>query len=159
MTKSYQLVAWTDKGQVKMLPCEVNALISESQAKIDRLIDGIRFNTYYEVSDILEVCGAYEQLGISLLNLSKIDEAFRQFAKAAECCCTCGNNWEDFEDYESLCPPLREEFYAMYDRCKNLVRQYPQLRHAWNESGLSDYLSWVKQKNRWLKAEYGCSGL
>lgn len=83
MTKSYQLVAWTDKGQVKMLPCEVNALISESQAKIDRLIDGIRFDTYYEVSDILEVCGAYEQLGISLLNLSKIDEAFRQFAKAA----------------------------------------------------------------------------
>ena len=29
MAKSYQLVAWTDKGQVRMIPSQLKAYISE----------------------------------------------------------------------------------------------------------------------------------
>ena len=83
MEKSYQLVAWTDKGRVRMLPSEVNTFLHEELDKINRLSDRIRYNTCHEVHDLLEWSCAYEKLALQLLDLGQVEDAFRQLSQAA----------------------------------------------------------------------------
>ena len=154
MANSYQLVAWTNKGQVRMIPSEVTAILHAGMDAIDRMADKIRYNTHLESPDILALSRAYEKLGIRLLDLGRTDDAFLLFAQAAECCCTCGNNWEDFDDYEDLRPPLRGRFFAMYSQCKNLVRQYPRLRYTWSETSLTMCQKWLNEKREWTRSDY-----
>lgn len=150
MAKVCQLVAWTDRGQVRMIPSEVEAFMEEDLEEIDRLIDGIRYGTDWEVHDILQVSSAYEKLGIRLLGVGRTQEAFLQFARSAECCCTSRNNWEDGEYGEQLCRPLRGRFFAMFYACRDLVRRYPSLRYAWVDTDLREsYDSVTAAFRRW----------
>ena len=76
MAKSYQLVAWTDKGQVRMIPSQLKAYISEEIEHLNRINDSVRYGTYHEVNDLLKVSSAYENLALNLLDLGKVEEAF-----------------------------------------------------------------------------------
>lgn len=97
MAKSYQLVAWTDNGQVKMLPSEIATFIHKEQEYINSIADRVRYKTPHEVQDLLKVSYAYEKLGLQLLALSRIEDAFKQFEQAALCCTASGNNWRETE--------------------------------------------------------------
>lgn len=138
MAKSYQLVAWTSNSQVRMIPSQVTAFIHQSLDEIDSLSDKIRYGSRFEVRDILEVSSSYEKLGLRLLDLGRVEEAFLQIAQAAECCCCASDiNWIYLDEYgESLCRPLRGRFFAMFCQCKDLLRKYPRLKYTWEESGL-----------------------
>lgn len=153
MADSCQLVAWTDKGLVKMIPSQIDEFVRESLDEIDCLIDRVRYNTWYEIGDILNVSRGYERLGRRLLDLGEVEDAFFQFAQAAECC-FLGDNWEDYEDYEDLCRPLRGRFFAMLGICRELVREYPVLKYSWGRTGLQRSLAAVTEKDRWLDREY-----
>ena len=153
MAKSYQLVAWTDKGQVRMIPSEIHAFLHGELDKINRLIDRIRYKTWHEIHDTLEVSSAYEKLGLELLDLGQIGDAFQQFAAAAHCCTASDNNWEDTEYGEILCKPLRGRFFAMFCQCKDLVHRYPKLRYAWEESGLPECCDHLNEAVRNFTAE------
>jgi len=135
MAKSYQLVAWTDKGQVRMLPGEVTAYLHDELDAIFQQADRIRYRTAYERGDILRVSQAYEKLAVRLLDLGRIEEAFEQYVQAAQCCLS-SLEWDDTEWGEVLCRPLRGRFFAMFCACKDLLRKYPRLKHDWDESGL-----------------------
>lgn len=139
MANSYQLVAWTEKGQVRMIPSEVTAHLHAELDAINRLVDSIRYRTVYERGDIFRVSQAYEKLAVRLLNLGRIEDAFEQYAHAAQCCLS-SNEWQDTEWGEILCRPLRGRFFAMYCECKDLVRNNPQLKYSWDDSGLRDSL-------------------
>ena len=41
MAKAYQLVAWTEKGRVRMIPSEVIAFMHQSIDEIDRISDKV----------------------------------------------------------------------------------------------------------------------
>lgn len=153
MTKNYQLVAWTDKGRVKMIPSEISAFMHKALDGIDRLCGRIRYDTWYEIGDILRVSRAYERLAVRLLDLGKTEEAFLLSARAAECCCD-GDNWEDCEDYEDLCRPLRGRFFAMYSECKALARRYPELEYSWEKTGLRKCFRYVTAKDMWINRDY-----
>jgi hypothetical protein len=153
MAKSYRLVAWTDNGQVRMLPSEVNTFIHEELDKIDRLGDSVRYGTYHEVHDLLQLSSAYEMLAIRLLDLGRMEDAFIQFSQAALCCPASWNNWEDTEWGEMLCKPLRGRFFAMYCTCKDLVRAYPRLRYCWAKSGLQEACKEITHRDALIKAE------
>lgn len=153
MANSCQLVAWTDKGRVKMIPSQIDEFVRESLDEIDCLIDRVRYNTRYEVGDILNVSRDYEKLARRLLELGEVEDAFFQFAQAAECC-FMGDNWEDYEDYEDLCRPLRGRFFAMLGVCRELSGEYPKLKYLWYRTGLRRCLEAVTEKDRWLDREY-----
>ena len=149
----YQLVAWTEKGRVKMIPSEVNAFMLEDLARIERLIDGVRYGTDHEIGDILRVSQAFERLGIRLMGVGRPEDAFRMFARAAGFCCSSDDNWLDTDYGEMLCRPLRGRFFAMFNRCRELVRQYPKLRLAWAASGLQESCDLINAPVRLWDAE------
>ena len=131
MAKAYQLVAWTEKGQVRMIPSEVTAFMHQSIGEIDRISDKVRYGTRFEVSDLLQLSSAYEKFGREL--------------------CNSYNNWTyDDEFGASLCRPLRGRFFAMFCQCKDLVRKYPRLKYSWAETGLDRTLSCVTEVDQTL---------
>lgn len=159
MAKTYQLVAWTDKGQVRMIPSETATFLHEELDGINRLSDRIRYGTHHEIHDLLQLSSAYEKLGLQLLGLGQIDDAFIQFSQAALCCTASGNNWRDTEWGEVLEKPLRGRFFAMFCQCKDLVRKYPRLRFAWEESGLQGECNFLTYADRCFEIEWdGISG-
>lgn len=139
MANSYQLVAWTDKGQVRMIPSEVNAYLHAELDAIDRMVEKIRYRSVYERGDIFRVSQAYEKLAVRMLDLGRTEDAFELYVHAAQCCLS-SNEWEDTEWGDILCKPLLGRFFAMFCICKDLVRKYPRLKYNWDESGLRDSL-------------------
>lgn len=136
---NYQLVAWTVKGQVRMIPSQVTAYIHEELDAIDALSDRIRYGSSYEIRDILEVSSAYEKLGHRLLQLGRIEDAFFQYTQAAQCCLSCSERcWRDYDEWVELSTPLRGRFFAMYLECKELVRDHPVLQNEWQATGLQE---------------------
>ena len=142
MAKSYQLVAWTDKGQVKMIPSEVTDYIQAEWDVINRMADRIRYRSDYERGDILRLSQAYEKLAVGLMRLGRIEEAFEQYAHAAQCCLS-SSEWQDTEWGEILCKPLRGRFFAMFCTCQDLVRQYPRLKYNWDKSEIQQSCNFV----------------
>ena len=131
-----------------MIPSEVTSFMHQSLDEIDRLIDKVRYGTRFEVRDLLQVSEAYERFGFRLLELGRIEDAFNQFAQAADCCCRSENNWTYNDEFASLCSPLRGRFFAMYGRCKDLVRKYPVLKYLMSESGLDKTLDIVTEADQ-----------
>ena len=157
MTDKYQLTAWTDKsGRVRMTPSLIASFTEESLNEIDTLKSRIRFDTHYEIPDILEVSRGYEMLGNFLSEAGYHREALRQTAQAAICCCTLGYNWTESEWGDNLCPRLRVRFFDMVDRCKNLFREHAELQFTWDNSGLDRYIDLVTyaQNARYKEWEY-----
>lgn len=155
MAKSYQLVAWTSNSQVRMIPSQVTAFIHQALGVIDALSDKIRYGSHFEVGDLLEVSSAYERLGMQLLDLGQVEDAFLQFAQAAECCCSASErNWSyDDELGASLCRPLRGRFFAMFSQCKDMVRKYPRLNYIWEETCLDRALDCVTEVDQTIAME------
>ena len=159
MVKSYQLVAWTDKGQVKMIPSEIASFLNGELDCIKRRSERIRYGTRHEIHDILKVSYAHEKLALQLLDMGLTKDAFVQFSQAATCCCTFGSNWISTEWGEVLCKPLRGRFFAMFRQCKDIVRKYPNPRYVWEKSGLQDQCDQVTCALRMFETEWnGRSG-
>lgn len=154
MAKSYQLVAWTDKGQVKMIPSEIASFLHKELDGINRLSERIRYKSHYEVHDLLQVSSAYEKLAYQLLDLGQIGDAFIQFSQAAICCTSSAFNWHETEWGPVLEKPLRGRFFAMFCQCKDLVRKYPKLRFAWEESGLQKECAYLTYADRCFENEW-----
>lgn len=142
MAKSYQLVAWTEKDQVRMIPSEVSDYIHAELQVIGRMTDSIRYYSVHERQDIIRLSQAHEKLAVGLFRLGRIEEAFGQYAQAARCC-LCGSEWQDTEWGEILCKPLRGRFFAMFCTCKDMVREYPRLKYNWDKSELRSSFSYV----------------
>ena len=104
-----------------MIPSEVTSFMHQSLDEIDRLIDKVRYGTRFEVRDLLQVSEAYERFGFRLLELGRIEDAFNQFAQAADCCCRSENNWAVVA--EAIQTILRREGYPNpYETLKALTR-------------------------------------
>lgn len=155
MANSYQLVAWTDKGRVKMIPSEISAFIQEEQEFITRIEQQIGYHTWHEVPDIIRLSRAYERLAIRLEGLGMYAEALVHYAEAADCCLnTMDENWID-RDYDfTVCRPLRGRFFAMFSECQDMVRCYPELRYVWENTGLEAHCESITRAERAWRAEF-----
>jgi hypothetical protein len=159
MAKSYQLVTWTDKGQVRMIPSQLDAYIHEEVQHLNCICDRVRYGTCHEVGDLLNVSTAYEKLALNLLDLGRREEAFLLLAEAAHCCTASPNNWRETEWGDVLEKPLRGRFFAMFCACKDLVRKYPNLQYAWNDSGLQQACDHLTDADRCFEIDWnGDSG-
>ena len=158
MAKSYQLVAWTDKGKVRMIPSQLKAYISEEVQHLNRINERVRYGTYHEVGDLLKVSCAYEKLALSLLDLGQTKAAFLLLAEAAHCCTASYNNWHETEWGDVLEKPLRGRFFAMFCACKDLVREYPRLQYVWENSGLQQDCNHLTYADRCFVPDFPSHG-
>ena len=100
MAKYYQLVAWTDKDQVKMIPSLVSELAEPYFARIEAVeAEKKQWEEAAQIKQLLRQSRAYEGLGRFHLRVGYRQEAYRQFEEAAEIILGCSTDilWKDSE--------------------------------------------------------------
>lgn len=138
MAKSYQLAAWTDRGQVKMLPSLVEELAQPYLRSIEaaKNEDCAYFDA--EIGQLLRRSRAYERLGRFYRRVGYRQEAFACFAAAAKCCTEASDwHWSQSDGGYVLSRPLKLRFLAMHDTCLRLLEEAPELAVCYRREELA----------------------
>ena len=120
--KKYTLVAWTEKGQVRMIPSLVNETSLPYREKIHRIES--RRNDRDKVGFLLAQSRAHEEFARFLLSVGHPREAYVEFENAAEVCTLCPDElWNQGDD--GFFPELRlfRRFLAMHGECFKLAME------------------------------------
>ena len=137
--KKYTLVAWTEKGQVRMIPSLVNEASLPYREKIHRIES--RGNDRDEVGFLLAQSRAHEEFARFLLSVGHPREAYVEFENAAEVCTWCPDELWNYGD-EGFFPELRlfRRFLSMHGECFRLALEDRFLQLAYEGSRLQrDY--------------------
>ena len=127
----YQLVAWTDRGQVKLLP---ELLREYAQPYIER-IESLK--AYYDEGwddelgrlteqDVIALSRSYEAYGRFLRLHGKCQEAFEAFVNAASVCLDDRFKIDSEYGYV-LVGVLPKRFHAAESLCLDLIEENPAL--------------------------------
>lgn len=153
MTKLYQLVAWTEKGQARMVP----SLVAESVQTLTEALETLERQGPCddEISWLLRRSRAHEALGSVYEGNGQWLAAFSELVLAATVC-TDGYEscWLDCDEGYLLVRPLRGRFFAMYARCRTLLQEHPQLQAAPGNGRLQEALSRVTRMERIWSDEF-----
>ena len=137
--KKYTLVAWTEKGQVRMIPSLVNETSLPYREKIHRIES--RRGDREKVGLLLAQSRAHEEFARFLLRVGHPREAYVEFENAAEVCTLCpGELWNQGDDVHF--PELRlfRRFLTMHEECLRLAMEDRFLRLSYEGSRLQrDY--------------------
>ena len=137
--KKYTLVAWTEKGQVRMIPSLVNEASLPYREKIHRIES--RRDDRDKVGVLLAQSRAHEEFARFLLSVGHPREAYVEFENAAEVCTWCPDElWNDGD--EGFFPELRlfRRFLSMHGECFRLALEDRFLQLAYEGSQLQrDY--------------------
>lgn len=130
MAKAYQLMAWTDKGQVKMVPSLVAELAEPYVQRIQDLEEEPRAHGEdAETEQIIRLSRAHEALARFFMRVGYWEDAFLQFAEAAQLITKCSDElWNDAEVGFLLHIPLEHRFLAMFNRCSQLAKEHPAIK-------------------------------
>jgi hypothetical protein len=135
MDGQYTLVAWTDHGQLRMIPSLVEASAKPFKERIDRLEQDDAFALRDEVGWLIERSCAYETLACYYLRMGCTREAFDACEQAALVCACCSDRlWLQGSRCDFPALPLLGRFHAMHARCRELARNNPTLRFRYRES-------------------------
>ena len=160
-SKNYQLVAWTENGNVRMIPSlalesecelldELCTLTTEFHTKQDARDRHGRFTMtpQEEIEARLALSDAYEKLAGFYLAKGAIRDGYWALDRAAEWCADCSDGlW--IYDENSFYPavPLVRRFYAIHERIISLIREYPRLRLLYEGSYLEkDFLTFSQDR-------------
>ncbi len=135
-SKSYSLVAWTENGQVRMIPSLVNEMKIPYEEKIAR-IEAQDYEN--EVGWLIARSRAWEEYARFFFNLGYFKQAYQCYEKAAQVCTFCSDIfWVQDENSERPVLPLYYRFLLMHNRCKWLIRKHPVLGDEYRGSGLEN---------------------
>ena len=142
-SKSYSLVAWTENGQVRMIPSLVNELKAAYEEKLAR-IESLDYEN--ETGWLLARSRAWEEYARFFLNLGYFRQAYQCFDNAARVCTYCSDTlWLQSDTCEFPALPLLYRFLSMHHRCKDLVKKHPALQYEYDGSDLEqDYLFFTR---------------
>ena len=129
------LVAWTDHGELRMIPSLVEESAALFRERIERLERDWDFEARDEIGWLIERSSAYEALACYYLRLGCTEQAFDAYESAALQCCYCSDRlWLQGVccDYPTL--PLLGRFHAMHVLCRDLSRSSQALRQRYLES-------------------------
>ena len=140
LSKASQLVAWTDKGLVKMIP----SLVAEMAEPLVRRVQEVEDEPFAwgekaQIEQLIRQSRAHEALGRFFLSVDYWQDAFIQFYEAAThlpaVCSDLG--WLDAGEGYLLCQPLERRFFAMYGLCRRLCERHPALKESiqWRQLG------------------------
>lgn len=144
MAKTYQLMAWTEKGQVKMIPSLVAELAEPFVQRIQAVEEEPRARGEEEETEqLIRHSRAHEALGRFFLRVGYWEDAFLQFAEAAMTVTYCSDElWNDAEVGFLLHTPLEHRFLAMYNRCREMADEHP---------GINGSVQWQTLLNQWRR--------
>lgn len=145
--KSYSLVAWTEKGQVRMIPSLVNEMKVPYEEKIARL-DSLEYNDEQEW--LLDRSRAWEEYAEFYLSAGYYRQAYQCFESAALVISPCSDLlWVQDMNSERPVMPLYYRFLAMHGKCKQLIGQHLELQNEYNGSRLErNYLFYTEDERR-----------
>lgn len=146
--KKYTLVAWTEKGEVRMIPLLVNELSAPFRKKIESL-EAKWQEVENEVGWLIARSHAHEQLARLFLGAGYRMEAYTEFERAAEVCALCSDGlWRQGEwgDFPTL--PLLYRFLEMHRECISLLRRIPCLKVRYEDSHLQSLYLWFTLDER-----------
>ena len=142
MAKTYQLMAWTDKGQVKMVPSLVAELAGPYVQRIQAVEQEPRARGRdEETAQLLRLSRAHEALAGFFLRVGYWEDAFLQFVDAAMAASYSSDDcWDDAEVGFLLHAPLAHRFLAMYERCRQIAEDHPAIMGS---------LQWHRLQKEW----------
>ena len=129
------LIAWTDHGQLRMIPSLAEECAAPFRERIERLERDWPFAERDEVGWLLTRSCAYEALACYYLRLGCLSQAFDAYASAAMQCGYCSDRlWLQGVHCDFPALPLLGRFHAMHARCRELAREHPSLRLRYRDS-------------------------
>ena len=146
-SNSYSLVAWTEKGQVRMIP----SLVNEMKAPYEEKVARIEAQDYEdEVGWLLSRSRSWEEYARFFLNLGYLKQAYQCYENAAEVCTYCSDRlWLQGESCDFPTLPLLYRFLSMHNRCRRLIREHPALGYEYEGSQIQhDYLVFTRDDRR-----------
>ncbi len=133
-TKSSTLVAWTENGQLRMVPSLVNEMKIPYEEKIAR-IEAQEYEN--EVGWLLARSRSWEEYARFFMNLAYYKQAYQCYDNAARVCTYCSDAlWRQSETCEFPTLPLLYRFLSMHNRCRQLTKEHPALRYEYEGSDL-----------------------
>lgn len=153
MAKSYQLVAWTEAGSLRMVPSLVNEAAESYRQRIAYL-EALRDDVVDEIGWLLSLSRAHEAFARFLLGMGRSREAYRAFRNAAIVCTCCSDDLWVQGDACSYPPlPLLRRFYVMHRECVRLAAQDRFLALSYEGSELEDAFRSLSQERQELEQE------
>lgn len=129
--KRFQLVAWTEGQNVKMIP-------SARKEVFKQFLDRITYVESQEgkISDIdfcLELSQAYESYARALLRCGYVREALRQMVNAGSAAIPNEDRYWYYINDEpkgswGIDNPFKGRFFSVYSSCKQLITRNPELK-------------------------------
>lgn len=147
--KHFTLVAWTEHGEVRMVPSLVNIASEPYRERIGGL-ESCREDVEDEIGWLLARSRAHEDLAGFLLGVGYPREAYLEYEKAARVCVFCSDElWLQGQDCDFPALPLLYRFLAMHRECVRLASRDPFLMGTYKGSDLeSDYLFFTLDDRR-----------
>lgn len=144
-SKKYTLVAWTENGEVRMVPSLIHVASKPYRDRIERVE-----SRWEEVNDeigwLLAQSRAHEDFARFLLRVGHPRKAYVEFENAARVCIWCSDTlWLQGESCDFPALPLLYRFLAMHRECVRLAAKDRFLTLAYEGSELeSDYLFFTR---------------
>ena len=145
--KKYTLVAWTENGQVRMVPSLINDVAEPYRRRIAHLE-----SLYEEVKDeigwLLTRSRAHEAFARFLLSVGHPREAFLEYSNAAIVCTLCSDRlWVEGDRCDFPEIHLLSRFLAMHRECVRLAQGDRFLAFSYEHSELrKDYLYFTRDE-------------
>ena len=144
--KKYTLVAWTEKGQVRMVP----SLINEAAEPYRRRI--VHLQSIQEVKDeigwLLTRSRAHEAFARFLLSVGHSREAFVEYSNAAIVCTLCSDRlWIEGDRCDFPEIHLLSRFLTMHRECVRLAHEDRFLALSYEHSEVrKDFLCFTRDE-------------
>jgi hypothetical protein len=143
--KKYALAAWTERGEVRMVPSLVYEAARPYRERIEKL--EARYEDYEdEVGWLLSLSRAHEAYARFFLRVGLPREAYFEYSKAATVCAWCSDSlWLQGVSCDFPTLPLLHRFLAMHRECVRLARKDQCLALVYEDSELEGmYLSFTR---------------
>lgn len=142
MAKKCQLVAWTQNGQVKMIPSLVADMAEPYVQRIQDIREEPRARgEEAETQQLLRLSRAHETLARFFMRVGYWEDAFLQYTEAA-LTVTNGSDelWNDAEVGFLLHTPLEHRFLAMFNSCRQIAEEHPAIKGS---------VQWQRLLHKW----------
>ena len=147
--KKYTLVAWTEKGEVRMIPSLINDAAEPYRRRIAYL-ESISEDVDDVIGWLIAQSRAHEAFARFLLSVGHPREAYLEFSNAAMVC-------TDFRAREEDCDypirPVLSRFFAMHYECVKLAQKDRPIARTYEGSELQRHYFYYTRDSIEMKKE------
>ena len=153
-SKNYTLVAWTENGEVRMVPSLVNIAAEPYKERIAHL-EAQWENVEDEMGWLLARSRAHEKFAHFLLSVGYPREAYEEYRNAAMVCVYCSDElWLQGERCDFPALPLLYRFLSMHRQCVKLALKDEYLRNRYKGSDLEGHYLFFTLDDRITDREF-----